>query len=545
MNRFEQNALDALSQLLKSADVKITKSGLARVLTRHPHFPSLASLKDTLSDCKIKTIAARGTIEKLSGLPLPALVFLTIEGGVFAPVRTVTDSHVEWYHTQTGWQKDTLYEFEQKWSGALLLIEPTQDSNEKNYYFKRIQEHITSFLSPFVSMLFVTFIVFLFWKQYGMFTMSETGEASLLISIKLIGVFLSGLLVWEGPDLSGESVLRPAFNMIDRRRNNLLQSKAAYLLHGISYSEIGLIYFSGTILGICIATIFEEHIYHQIFLFNLVSLPFTVYLFYIQFTQAKEFCLVCCTILIMFWMEFAVCCYFFTTDGFVQGFGVLTLIATLLFTTALYFLIKPFIAAKRERNNVLREFKKMKFNPALIDGILKNKTQIPPVFDGMKILRIGDSSAEHVVTLVYGPTNLESVKMHRQLSAVFSNHDNVWWQIIFLPTSSLDIEIIDVLLNCPAETSVQALEKWFSDIDQPVQKLKILIGNETATLKDELKTQVSLHNNWCHLAKISNIPSIFINGAVIPAVYQTYDLPLLIHSATKLNQMAKKEVCHR
>ncbi|WP_025765280.1 vitamin K epoxide reductase family protein [Dyadobacter tibetensis] len=542
MNPFERNALDALSQLLKSADVKITKSRLGSILMRHPHFPSLASLKDTLSDCKIKTIAARGTIGKLSGIPLPALVFLTIEGGIFAPVRRVTDSHVEWYHTQNGWQNDTLYGFEQKWSGALLLIEPTQDSNEQNYYFKRIQEHITSALGPFVSILFVTFIVFLFWKQYGTFSMHEAGEASLLVSIKLIGAILSGLLVWQGIDLTGASVLRPAFNMIHERsgRNNLIQSKAAFLFYGISYSETGLIYFCGTTLGIMVAAIFKEHIYYQIFLFNLASLPFTVYLFYIQFNRAKEFCLLCSAILIMFWMEFVVCCYFCTMDGFIQGFGGLTLIPSLLFTIALYFLIKPFIAAKRERDNVLREFKKMKFNQALIDGILKNKTQLPPVFDGMKILCIGDSSAELGITLVYGPTNPESAKLHQQLKAQFNNLNNFRWQIIFLPTSLLDAEIIDALLNCPAQASVHALEKWFSDIDQPVEKWKRALGNETATLKDEFKTQVSLHSNWCNLAKISAIPSIFINDAAIPTIYQTHDLPILIHSATKLHQQAQK-----
>jgi len=542
MNLFEQNALDALSELLRSADVKITKSTLRSLLIRHPHFPSLASLKDTLSECKIKTIAARGTIGKLAGIPLPALVFLTIEGGIFAPVRRVTDSHVEWYHKQNGWQNDTLYEFEQKWSGALLLIEPSQESNEKAFYFKRIQEFISNCLTPCVSLLFITFIGFLFWKQSGQSSIRETVEAGLLVFIKLIGALFSGLLVWQSADFSGGSVLRSSFNMMHERRgrNNVLQSKAAYLFYGMSYAETGLIYFCGTTLGILVAAILEEHIYPQIFLLNLASLPFTVYLFYIQFNRAKEFCLLCGAILIMFWMEFLVCFYFFKTDGLILGFGGLTLVASLLFTIAIYFLVKPFLAAKRERDNVLREFKKMKFNQALIDGILKNKTPLPPVFDGMKIIRIGDSSAQQVITLVYGPTNPESVKVHRQLKTLFSTLENVCWQIFFLPTSLPDAEIIDALLICPAKSSVHSLEKWFSDIDQPVEKWKMALGNETETLKDEKNAQVSLHSNWCNLAKISAIPSIFINDAAIPPAYQIHDLPLLIHAAAKLSQQAKK-----
>ncbi|WP_255463375.1 cysteine peptidase family C39 domain-containing protein [Dyadobacter sp. 3J3] len=149
MNPFEHNAVEALTQLVKLANIKITKKTLTEELQKHPNFPSLASIKDVLTVFKIKTVAARGSIEKLSFMTLPSLVFLSIEGGFFAPIRKVSGDNVEWYHTQRGWQNDTLYEFEQKWSGAILLIESTVDSNERNYKWKYFQERIECALLPF------------------------------------------------------------------------------------------------------------------------------------------------------------------------------------------------------------------------------------------------------------------------------------------------------------------------------------------------------------------------------------------------------------
>ncbi|MCF0054161.1 vitamin K epoxide reductase family protein [Dyadobacter sp. CY356] len=542
MNPFEQNALDALSELLRSANVKITKQTLRKALLRHPHFPSLASLKDVLNECKIKTIAARGSIEKLAGLPLPALAFFNIDGGIFAPVRKVSESQVEWYHTQKGWQNETLYEFEQKWNGAILLIEPTTDSNEKNYNSKRIQELLTNSLFPVITIGILAFIGLLFWNRHPLYSSAESWRAGLLMLIKLGGAGLSGLLMWQSINPAEPVIRKNTSLIVEKRKNNsLLNSKGANLFNWLSWAETGVVYFVGSILGICIAAIFNEKIIDQLFLLNLISLPFTFYLIYYQAGKAKKWCLTCCIVLVLFWFEFAVWYYFFGNFNFSDSIKAYSLLVSYLFIAALYALIKPVIASQKQWYEVIREIKRMKFNPDYVGSIFKNSAQLPPVFENMKIIGIGDPVARHIITLVYSPSNPESAEIHNGLSELFLKNSNIYWRIIFLPLNEKDIQFIQAILNCPQETALEGLNKWFLNIDQSIGKWKNNLENGSGLSEEEIKTQVSLQGNWCNLARITAIPAIFVDGKPIPVVYQTYDIPLLCNSKNnEINHVAEK-----
>ena len=542
MNPFEHNASEALAELITLANVKITKQTLIKALLKHPHFPSLASLKDVLTDCKIKTIAARGSIEKLAGLPLPALAFLTIDGGIFAPVRNVTDIQVEWYHTQNGWQNDTLYEFEQKWNGAILLIEPTTDSNEKNYNSKRIQELLTSSLLPVITIGILAFIGLLFWDRYPLYSSGERWVVGLLMLIKLVGAGLSGLLMWQSINPAEPVIRKNTSLIVEKRKNNsLLNSKGANLFNWLSWAETGVIYFVGSILGICIAAIFNEKIIGQLFLLSMISLPFTLYLFYYQAGRAKKWSLTCCTVLVLFWLEFVVCYYFLENFNFSESIQAYSVLGSYLFTISVYAVIKPVMATQKQWYEVIREIKRMKFNSDYVGSILKNNAQLPPVFESMKIIRVGDPIAKHTITLVCSPGSRESAETHNGLRELFLGGNDVYWRIIFLPTCEQEVQVMEAIFDCPEETALRSMDQWFADIDQPVQKWKDDLDNRLGLSDDEIKSQIALHASWCNLAKISTIPGLFINGVPIPAVYQTYDIPVLLNYLSKSNQQEKKD----
>ena len=102
-----KNALDATKALLDFSKVPATKLGLREALWQHPDFPSLNALSDVLNDFQVPNLSTRLTPDRLHEIPLPALTYLNIDGGMFAPIRNVNGS-VEWLHTQRGWQKESL-----------------------------------------------------------------------------------------------------------------------------------------------------------------------------------------------------------------------------------------------------------------------------------------------------------------------------------------------------------------------------------------------------------------------------------------------------
>lgn len=100
LNAAEKNAIDALEVLLQLSKVRVTRRTLREKLWQHPDFPSLASLSDTLDELNVTHLATRLTPERLQEIPLPAIAFLEIEGGLLVPIRTVSTHTIEWLHTK-------------------------------------------------------------------------------------------------------------------------------------------------------------------------------------------------------------------------------------------------------------------------------------------------------------------------------------------------------------------------------------------------------------------------------------------------------------
>lgn len=118
LNEQEKNAIHAIEQLLQMSKVRVTKRTLRDKLGQHPDFPSLASLSDTLSELKIANLATHLPLERLSEIPLPAIAYVDIDGGIFAPIRAISERTVEWLHTKKGWQYESKDEFSAKWNGG-------------------------------------------------------------------------------------------------------------------------------------------------------------------------------------------------------------------------------------------------------------------------------------------------------------------------------------------------------------------------------------------------------------------------------------------
>lgn len=98
----EKNAVNALEQLLRMSKIRVTKRTLQDKLWQHPEFPSLASLSDTLDELKVSNLSVRLTQEQLVEVPLPAIAYLDIDGGIFAPIRSISKMKSNGYTPKRG-----------------------------------------------------------------------------------------------------------------------------------------------------------------------------------------------------------------------------------------------------------------------------------------------------------------------------------------------------------------------------------------------------------------------------------------------------------
>ena len=85
--------------------------------------------------------------------------------------------------------------------------------------------------------------------------------------------------------------------------NAILSSKAAKVFEGLTWSEVGFFYFAGTWLLLLFGGR-SPFVWQILALLNIVSLPYTVYSIYYQARVAKKWCVLCCTIQALLWLEF-------------------------------------------------------------------------------------------------------------------------------------------------------------------------------------------------------------------------------------------------
>ncbi|WP_027388234.1 cysteine peptidase family C39 domain-containing protein [Chryseobacterium gregarium] len=72
------------------------------------------------STFKIENVIGKISIDDLVNIPLPAIAFLNINGGSFAVISEITESHVKWTSPQYGEQKNSMNLFKKIYSGLVL-----------------------------------------------------------------------------------------------------------------------------------------------------------------------------------------------------------------------------------------------------------------------------------------------------------------------------------------------------------------------------------------------------------------------------------------
>src|SRR6185312_14488492 len=72
---------------------------------------------------------------------------------------------------------------------------------------------------------------------------------------------------------------------------------------GLSWSEVGFFYFAGTWLVLLFGGN-TPLVWYVLAVMNIVSLPYTFYSIYYQAWVAKQWCVLCCTVQALLWLEF-------------------------------------------------------------------------------------------------------------------------------------------------------------------------------------------------------------------------------------------------
>ena len=530
LNPSEKNAFVALEQLLKLTKVKVTSTTLKNKLLQHPDFPTLVSLSDVLTDVKVDNMATRINPYQLAEIPLPAIVHLE-DGTGYVTINKVADNQVEWLHDKMGVRRENIAEFSQKWQGITLLAQPNENSGEANFTKKRRFEIIENLRNPFIISGLFLILGYSIWNNFMGLSIENPNSFYAFSITKFAGVIVSSFLIWYSLD-ANNSFLKSVCEINSKTNcGNILNSEAAKIFGWLTWSEIGLFYFTGGFLALVFSNNLTETLLILKWL-NVLALPYTVWSIYYQAFVAKEWCVLCLTVQLLLWVEFFTLSQISFSLNNEMVYSFINLCLCFLSTAILWAFFKKPLQNSERFDEVYNTLQKIKFNPDFVKGLLSKERMLPPIFEGMKVLKMGNPDAENVITLVLSPSCASCGRTFHETQKLLTNNNQFRTKILFATSNEpndLGGQVARKILSISHEQMEDSAQKWYQDIKQNQQEwskqLIPIIDNE------ESFHQINLHLQWLNLAGVSSAPAIFLNKAEIPSVFGVQDIEKLCHIA--------------
>ena len=518
LSYFDQNALKSVEYLLTAKKIKVSKTGLNTDLGMHPDFPSLSSISDAFVGWNVPNMAVRIGIEHFRKVQFPAIVYLNENGGIYAAVKSVSDEKVEWLHSHRGWQRESLSSFATKWDGVMLLVDPKPNSGEVSYEKSRRKENL-GLLRRWMMILIPVLMAAL---SIGIGGAVIDHSSFYLYAVKISGLAATSILLWQSLDPENPFIQNICHLSSRTNCNDILNSKASKITTWLSWSDIGFVYFGGGLSTLFLSSLIGvTDIHFLLAILNFAALPYTVYSIYYQYFVAKRWCPICVFVQILVWSEFVLFVVFYGVNELYFDLKNLEiLLFGFLIPAFLLILLKKPIADAEILSGVQRELHRIKFSDTYVKAFFSDQTTMPPIFEGMRTARVGDPSAETVITVVTNPLCGPCSTLHAKIDRAVKESTHVSFQFVFFGPPGI-LPIVDRFISSKPEDVGEIMASWYNNISQDLPSWIKDTGDYFDF--EDTRAQLQLHARWSELANVKGTPTMFFNGILIPSAFSISD----------------------
>ncbi len=523
----KNNFTRVLTQFVQALNIPVTRQSVSDELEKHPDYDSLLAFSEVLSRWQVPNAAYHLTFDQLAEVPLP---FITYTKSGFTVVKDLDKNQVT--VTNGRWGKKTIAaeEFKKSYSGSVLVAEKETNSGEPDYEKKRKKELLNDLRMPVVfGGSIILLIGFLF--MHTAYAISFNLQIALLTLFKTGGLITSVLLLMQSLDTNNPLIQKLCGGDNNKDCNAILSSKAAKISDELSWSEIGFFYFTGT----WIVLLFNSNhssLIQMLAILNIVSLPYTFYSIYYQWRVAKQWCIFCCTVQAILWLEF-----FAFLPSLLHGIQAPTwvewssLVMEMAIPVLAWILVKPYLLQAQQITPLKQQLRKFKFSTELFEKMLNDEVKYTLPADEHSLI-IGNREAEKVITMVSNPYCQPCAKAHKALDEWLTHRPDVKLQVVFSTSNNekdLKTQVAAHLMSLQASQNDVSLKKALNDWYEQKQK------NYEAWAKEHPKTTavfaadaLAVQKEWCMLTEVTATPTLFLNGRRLPKSYQPEDLKYFI-----------------
>ncbi len=525
----KDNLVYVLTRFIKELNIPVTRQSIIDEMEKQPNYNSLLAFSEVLNSWNVSNAGYKLDYEQLVEVPVPFIVYLSKKE--FAVVTSLDDKQAILSTEKWNDKSFTIDEFKKLYGSHILVAEKDENSGETDYDNKRRNEQISNIRLP---ILLIGMALLLLGSLFSntFFVNGLNLSIALLTLFKTAGLTTTILLLVQSIDANNPLIQRLCGDK-NQNCNSILSSKAAKVPIGASvelnWSEVGFFYFAGTWLLLLFN---NGHIalLQMLSLLNLLALPYTFYSIYYQWKIAKQWCIFCCTVQALLWLEFFSCLtilHSFQVPNLAEWNSFMICMAAPVLT---WMLIKPFLLHAKQLAPLKRQLYRFKYNTELFKKMLNDENQYALPADEQSLI-IGNPEAEKIITMVANPYCQPCAKAHKDLQWIESCKD-VKLQVIFSASgdeqdrqTAVVSHLLSIKINMNDTLAKKAMHDWY---EQKQKNFEDWVNDYPTEKNSFAVEQLRKQREWCEMAEVNRTPTLFINGRRLPINYQPEDLKYII-----------------
>lgn len=491
-----------LHQWLKELSVAAPLPYLEEKLTTHPEYPSLASITGLLDDLGLENGAYVVNKADWDELPFPFVAHLNDQQGKLVIVRQRDKSMMDKGGKLEHWHGIAV--FAEKPAGWLH-----QEVNDLLLRQKR--RHMYWLLS--LSLLAVC--------CFAVLSPSFSLLSFALLGTTIAGLGIAVLIIQTAAGGGNELTEKLCGVQHDEGCNAVLHSKGSKIGGAFSWSDIGIIYFSASLLLLLNGNPLLP-------VFSAMAVPFLLFSLYYQWRIIKQWCTLCLLTLAVIGVQFALHWPALTTLSItavnlsaVAFSGVAFLGSAVVWTG----LIRPLIKEKNKIKEDKFRLQRFRYNANIFQTMLhqQKKVNATPWMDD---LQTGNPDSPVQIMVACNPYCAPCAKTH-QLLHELSGNKQIGVTIRFTSNPSVKDDmrteavtyLLRLLSGKSAEFKRAVLHDWYA-----LMNLQQFSLQHPLDSLQEVDDELRQHQQWIDDARVSFTPTLFINGYEMPKEYTAEDL---------------------
>ena len=521
----QDNAGSVVINLLENLSINIKPEDIVSELGKHPDYPSMLAISDVLDWFGIENAAYRVEADQLLSVTVPFIAHTRTSD--FVTVSKISNGEVTLSDHKRKNYKMPVENAMKFFDGVVLTVQPLLAGYGSG---KRSAGDILSKYKDIyvVLLLGIVFAGVLLNNHY--FT-NLSWQAALLTIIKSAGLAVSVLLLVQSIDNNNPLVLTLCTGNGKNNCNAILTSKAAQVFDGLSWSEVGFFYFGGSLLVLLFSAGSVAMLQMLAFL-NIISLPYTFYSIFYQARIARQWCVLCCSVQALLWLEFMPLVTFLKEPVLLPDVTQWMLfLACMALPVALWLLVKPLLLKSQQLKTLKPQLQKFKYNKESFDAVLHSQPRYALPEDDWSIV-LGNGEADTTITMVSNPYCPPCSQTHRVLDEWLDKLDNIQLRIVFTADnndkdSKTPVVRHLMVLNDRGDKALtkRALHDWY---EQKQKDYEAWARAYPVPLDESKFYKLEKQRAWCTMAEITGTPTLLLNGYRLPADYQVQDIKYML-----------------